>query len=401
MQRPPSTQPASEVALSFSLSAAGHVGVCSCPPAGSLVPGVDTAPTVFRSPLPPAPRRRGLAHAGRRAAGAWRQVVPSTRPEEGPRLPGVLAVAWAPAVGRGRGQSCGMRTLSARPCPGEGHVCPASQRAFSPTRRPRGFPLERLQCLGRHRGGNRVRISPALQGKPGRQPRGPLSWALSAWWSPPRGAGAEWACVWRQAAVRSALRGVQVQVRPPPGRVHSAGSAPASPTGLGISPRSPCPAGRLRGRRSVGRVRPAVRGTGFWGDQMAWRLSVDGEPSRLCRIRPCHAGDVWPQAPWSRLYGGDSGPCLTRLSRSPRVRLRQRRARGGEGALCPPVPPWRPEPASRTQHSRRHEACFLFPVCCVGIHVTRRFFPGFIANPQDPGGHCPQLSEHLPPDPRY
>lgn len=166
-------------------------------------------------------------------------MVPSTRPEEGPRLPGVLAVTRAPAVGRGRGQSCGMRTLSARPCPGEGHVCPASQRAFSPTRRPRGFPLERLQCLGRHRGGNRVRISPALQGKPGRQPRGPLSWALSAWWPPPQGAGAEWACVWRQAAVRSALRGVQVQVRPPPGRVHSAGSAPASPTGLGISPRSP------------------------------------------------------------------------------------------------------------------------------------------------------------------
>lgn len=281
------------------------------PRSGHRADGLQVASTAHP------PRRRGLAHAGRRAAGAWRQVVPSTRPEEGPRLPGLLAVAWAPAVGRGRGQSCGMRTLSARPCPGEGHVCPASQHAFSPTRRPRGFPLERLQCLGRHRGGNRVRISPALQGKPGRQPRGPLSWALSAWWSPPRGAGAEWACVWRQAAVRSALRGVQVQVRPPPGRVHSAGSAPASPTGLGISPRSPCPAGRLRGRRLVGRVRPAVRGTGFWGDQMAWRLSVDGEPSCLCRIRPCHAGDVWPQAPWSRLYGGDSGPCLTRLSRSP------------------------------------------------------------------------------------
>lgn len=36
------------------------------------------------------------------------------------------------------------------------------------------------------------------------------------------------------------------------------------------------PSKSLRGRRSVGRVRPAVRGTGFWGDQMAWRLSVDG-----------------------------------------------------------------------------------------------------------------------------
>lgn len=203
------------------------------PRSGHRAVGLQVA-SAARPPTP-GPGSRRVPRSRRVEAGG------SEHPARGgPRLPGVLAVARAPAVGRGRGQSCGMRTLSARPCPGEGHVCPASQRAFSPTRRPRGFPLERLQCLGRHRGGNRVRISPALQGKPGRQPRGPLSWALSAWWPPPRGAGAEWGCVWRQAAVRSALRGVQVQVRPPPGRVHSAGSAPASPTGLGISPRSPC-----------------------------------------------------------------------------------------------------------------------------------------------------------------
>lgn len=166
MQSPPSTHPASEVALSFFPSVAGHVDVLSCAPECVHVP--LTGSLVLAS---------GHHAVGLQIASAARLPTrglsslrtPHSRVLEADgseNRPSVLAVAQSPAVGRCSCQSCETGTLSARPCPGEGRVCLSSRRAFSPNLRPRGFPMERLQCLGRHHGRNRFRISPALQGKP-------------------------------------------------------------------------------------------------------------------------------------------------------------------------------------------------------------------------------------------
>lgn len=96
--------------------------------------------------------------------------------------------------------------------------------------------MERLQCIGHHHGRNCIRLSPALQGKCAlpHSPRSASSPVLPSVEALSPGAR------WQSDAVYRGTHSwrVQVQVLPPPGWVHLAGSVPASPTGWHLSSKS-------------------------------------------------------------------------------------------------------------------------------------------------------------------
>lgn len=173
---------------------------------------------------------------------------------------------------------------------------PSSRRAFSPTRRPRGFPVERLQCLGRHHGRSCIRIPPALQGKPGLphapaglQPRGLLSRVSSVWWPSVPGCGGRVGPRVEAGCSEEHTPGAGFKSRPGP---HPGGCTqqvqPRLIHGARHLPSEPCPAGRLRGRHSVSREQHGVFGrlSDMADEHGQWSLAA------WVASRPCHSVDV-------------------------------------------------------------------------------------------------------------
>lgn len=260
------------------------------PPRDPWASRVDTTPSVFRSPLPPDPPRRGLAHSGRHTAGAWRQVVPRTRAEEGTRLPGVLRVAQSPAVGRRRCQPCETRTLGKDTCgpPPDAPSLPPSGPVGS---RWRDYSALAVIMAGVAFGFHQLyKVSPAfLTHPPAFSPVACCPERHLRGGPRCQGAAAEWGHAWRQAAVRSTPRGAGFKSRPGP---HPGGCTqqvqPRLIHGARHLPSESCPAGRLRGRRPVSREQHGVFGrlSDMADEHGQWSLAA------WVASRPCHSVDV-------------------------------------------------------------------------------------------------------------